>query len=331
MRKLASIKRIEEIKSIPDADKICAYRVGGWWIVDQINRYKVGDLAVYFEIDSFLPLKPEFEFLRSRCYKQNGNGEYGMQLRTIRLKRVVSQGLLLSLTFEAKEGDDVTELLGVTLYEKAIPAQLAGVVKGNFPSFLIKSDENRLQNFDDEELNNIKGQLSYVGEKCNGSSLTSYIRNNEFGVCSRNLELKESEGNAYWQAVRLLNLEEKLRKLNRNICLQGELIGPGIQGNMYNLSDKQVYFFTGYDIDTSSRLSFTELKTLLNELELKMVPIISDTFVVPDTNIIDYMLEIADGKSLLNPRVDREGVVVRGINKQFSFKVISNSFLLKEK
>ena len=55
MRRLATIRKIEEVKAIPDADKICAYRVDGWWVVDAINKYVVGDWVVYCEPDSWIP------------------------------------------------------------------------------------------------------------------------------------------------------------------------------------------------------------------------------------------------------------------------------------
>jgi RNA ligase (TIGR02306 family) len=145
MRKLASIKKIEEVKLIEGADKICAYRVGGWWVVDSVTKYKVGDLAVYYEIDSFLPIRPQFEFLRKSSYKRMGSSE-GFRLKTIRLRNTVSQGLLTPIPegiIDPKEGDDLTEALDIVKYEPPIPAQLAGKIKGTFPSFIPKTDEER--------------------------------------------------------------------------------------------------------------------------------------------------------------------------------------------
>lgn len=96
MRKLASIKKIEEIKKIEGADKICAYRVDGWWVVDTIDRYQPGDLAVYLEIDSWVPneLAP---FLSKGQEPREFNGVKGQRLRTVKLRGVTSQGLLLPL------------------------------------------------------------------------------------------------------------------------------------------------------------------------------------------------------------------------------------------
>ena len=93
-RKLASVRKIEEVKPIVGADKICVYRVGGWWVVDAVNKYNVGDLVAYYEIDSFLPILPQFEFLRKTSYKKLSNGDEGFRLKTIKLRGQISQGLL---------------------------------------------------------------------------------------------------------------------------------------------------------------------------------------------------------------------------------------------
>ena len=126
-----------------------------------------------------------------------------------------------------------------------------------------------------------------------------------------------------------MKLREKLSALGRNIALQGELVGPGVQKNMYRFNDQRVYFFTAYDIDTRHRFNFEELKDLLSSLELEMVPVLEDKFVLPSENLVEKMLAYADNKSFFNSNVDREGVVIRGLDKQFSFKAISNTFLLK--
>lgn len=331
-RKLASIKKIEEIKPIEGADKICTYRVGGWWVVDSVNKYNVGDLVVYYEIDSFLPIKPEFEFLRKNSFKKMPNGDEGFRLKSIKLRGQLSQGLLTKIPesiSSPKEGDDLTEILGIIKYEPPISAQLAGVVKGLFPSFIPKTDEIRVQNFESDTGLNVCGSTVYITEKLDGTSFTCYFNNGEFGVCSRNLELKETEGNTHWLVTNKMKLREKLSALGRNIALQGELVGPGVQKNMYRFNDQRVYFFTAYDIDTRHRFNFEELKDLLSSLELEMVPVLEDKFVLPSENLVEKMLVYADNKSFFNSNVDREGVVIRGLDKEFSFKAISNTFLLK--
>ena len=334
-RKLASVVKIVDIQPIPGADAIVVATVKGWKVVVKVNEYKVGDLAVYYEIDSFLPIRPQFEFLRKSSFKRMGSSE-GFRLKTIRLRGQISQGLLTPIPegiSNPKEGDDLTEALDIVKYEPPIPAQLAGKIKGTFPSFIPKTDEIRIQNFESEVGFSPVGERAYVTEKLDGTSFTCYFNNGVFGVCGRNWELSETSDNSLWRMANVLQLKEKMTKHGKNIALQGELIGAGINGNLYGMSDHKLYFFTGYDIDKGRRMFFDELEWVLFGLQLQMVPVLEKYgFVIPnESNIVDYMLKYAEGKSVLNMEVDREGVVVRGLEREFSFKAISNTYLLGSK
>ena len=334
-RKLASVVKIADIQPIAGADAIVVATVRGWKVVVKKDEFKVGDLAVYFEIDSFLPIRPQFEFLRKSSYKRMGSVE-GFRLKTIRLRGQISQGLLTPIPegiSNPKEGDDLTEALDVVKYEPPIPAQLAGKIKGTFPSFIPKTEEIRIQNFESEVGFSPVGERAYVTEKLDGTSFTCYFNNGVFGVCGRNWELSETSDNSLWRMANVLQLKEKMTKHGKNIALQGELIGAGINGNLYGLSDHKLYFFTGYDIDKGRRMFFDELEWVLFGLQLQMVPLLEKYgFVIPnESNIVDYMLKYAEGKSVLNMEVDREGVVVRGLEREFSFKAISNTYLLGSK
>lgn len=330
-RKLASIRRIENVLPIEGADMIEVSVVGGWKVVTRKGEYKPGDLAIYCEVDSFLPIKDEFEFLRKSSYKKMGEQE-GFRLKTIRLRGQLSQGLLLPVSQEVlslyKEGDDVTDLLGIVKYEPPIPAELAGKVKGMFPSFLRKTDEERIQNLT-ENYNKWKEKEFYVTEKLDGSSATYYLKGGEFGVCSRNLELLETEGNTFWKVARELDLENKLRETGRNISIQGELVGEGIQGNPYKIKGQTLYFFNAFDTDIQQYYSQKEMEDFIQSLNLKTVPILDRSYKLPET--VEELLQYADSKSELNKDFGREGVVVRSLDRSISFKVISNNFLLKEK
>ena len=335
-RKLATLRRIKKLMPIEGADAIELALVDGWQVVVAKNvGYQQNDLVIYCEIDSFLPIREEFEFLRRTSYKKMADRE-GFLLRTIRLRGQISQGLILPITVLGDntsglyEGMDVTEKLGIVKYEAPIPASLQGKVKGSFPSFIPKTDEERVQNLE-KEYNQLifssKHQL-YVTEKLDGSSYTAYFNRGQFGVCSRNLELLETEDNTYLKVTRDLKIEEKLRSLGRNISLQGELIGEGIQGNPYKLRGQTVKFFTGYDIDSGRRIPIREFLDLLKKLGLESVPVLHlGDFILPQT--IPDMLKWADGPSQLNPNFPREGVVVRSLDGTVSFKSISNQFLLK--
>lgn len=225
-------------------------------------------------------------------------------------------------------GLDVTELLGIVKYEPPIPAELAGKVKGMFPSFLRKTDEERIQNLT-ENYNEWKEKEFYVTEKLDGSSATYYLKDGEFGVCSRNLELLETEGNTFWKVARELDLENKLRETGRNLSLQGELVGEGIQGNPYKIKGQTVYFFNVFDIDTRQYFTQKEMENFIQSLNLNTVPILDRNYTLPET--VEDLLQYADSKSELNKDFGREGVVVRSLDRSISFKVISNNFLLKEK
>lgn len=326
MRKLVSIRKIDGILPHDNADMLEIAVVGGWQVIIKKDSFNPGDLACFFEVDSFLPIKPEYEFLRKGCYKKMPDGSEGFRLKTMKLRGVLSQGLLLPLsiippTAAVREGDDVTLLLEVTKYEKPIPAELGGEVLGAMPESIPKTDEERIQNLDPSMYAN---KALSATEKLDGTSVTFYLKDGThgvFGVCGRNWEYKETENNSYWRAARQYELEAKLKRLDRSIALQGELIGHGIQGNYYRLAKIEVYFFTAYDIATRRRLPRSEFVALMDKLELKRVPDI-------EIKSTDY-LEEANGMSTLNPAVEREGLVFRDEENTISFKAISNLYLLK--
>jgi RNA ligase (TIGR02306 family) len=359
-RKLASIQRVRSIKPIEGADAIEIVQINNWNVVAKKGEFSESELCVYCEIDSFLPIREEFEFLRKSSYRKMVDQE-GFRLRTIKLRGQISQGLVLPLSvlegpdemkigvsdqpwgkqvqvgpydnaLVIEEGADATEWLGIVKYEPPIPAELSGLVKGNFPSFIRKTDEERVQNLtDDYDGWRFASQHKfyvkfYVTEKLDGSSATFYLNDGEFGVCSRNLDLLETEGNTFWKVARDLNLEEKLAALENNFCIQGELVGEGIQKNPYKLKGQTVYFFNAFNIDTQEYLGFEEFKQFIEKLELQTVPVLETEFNLPDT--IDQLLEYADSKSALNQNFDREGVVIRSHDRSISFKAISNKFLL---
>ncbi len=335
MRKLASIQKIKALEAIQGADAIEKATVLGWQLVVKKGEFKVGDLAVYCEIDSLFPDKPAFEFLKPR----------GMRIRTIRLRGQISQGICFPLSilpkeFEPIEDEDCTEVLGITKYEPPIPACLSGVIKGKFPSFIPKTDETRVQVLQ-KVLDKYKGEKCYVTEKLDGSSTTYYIKENEFGVCSRNLELLEDEENSFWKVARQLDVENKLRSLGRNISLQGELIGEGVQNNKLKLKGQTVRFFNAFDIDKFEYLNFYEFNLLLNSLNLQGVPIISLDYNLE--NDIDAIIKMATIKSQLLSDIWAEGIVIRPYiekidlllsienfhNGRVSFKAINPEFLIE--
>jgi len=377
-RKLATIRKINKINPIEGADNIVLATVDGWnVIVRKDENYCEGNLVVYLEVDSFLPVKPEFEFLRKSSYKKLIDGTEGFRLKTVKLRGVVSQGLILPLTSlnkggeyvlgsfdgESKltagpygdlgyieEGLDVTQWLGVTKYDAESQVSFSGNAKGSFPSFIPKTDEERVQNIP-KIIEQYKDETFYITEKIDGSSFTCYLKDGEFGVCSRNLELKEELVNGdydrYWGTAKKLQLKEKLQTVSYNISLQGELAGPGIQKNPYHLKELTIFFFNAYNIDEHKYLDWNEFYDLIDKLELKTVPVVCGGITLTklqeefNKTLIESLLNFADGLSFLDMSSKREGLVFRSVkevtgiggtfNGRLSFKAVSNQYLLKEK
>ena len=357
-RKLATIRRISEIRPIEGADMIVCAVIDGWKVVTQkANNIKVNDLVVYFEVDAVLPEREEFEFLRERCYvsAQWSVHGAGFRLKTIKLKGQVSQGLILPLeevmkpyrktldqitfdpgwhhngtTYLRVEGTDLTEILGVVKYEKPLPAQLQGLVKGTFPTFIHKTDQERIQNCYKYLKHKWNDHYWEVTIKLDGSSFTAYYdaETDEFGVCSRNMNLKETEENAYWQVARKYDLENKMRSLGVSIAIQGELVGPGVQGNKEGLTELDMYVFDVFNIGAQSyELPAVRRDVWVPLFGLKHVPVVDDSFLANEISLED-LLAMADGPSL-NAKL-REGLVFKSLNDpNISFKAISNKWLLK--
>jgi RNA ligase (TIGR02306 family) len=336
-RKLATIRTIDAINPIDGADQIEVATVGGWKVVVKKGEFNVGDLAVYFEIDSWIPTELA-SFLSKGKEPHEYNGVKGERLRTARLRKQLSQGLLLPIPEDTKKGAgilieaglDVTDHFGIQKWEPPFNAQLAGMCKGNFPSFIPKTNEERIQNLSRElqEWAHDPDLVWEVTEKLDGSSMTVYINNGEFGVCSRNLELKlEDTDNAFVSAANSYELENKLRNSNRNLALQGELISSGIQGNPYRLNNGQSAYFIYkiWDIDNQCYLSPKDRRQFCKDNELTHVPLISLAESLLGKTM-EQMLEEANGESVLNANTKREGLVFK--SKAGSFKAISNDWLL---
>jgi RNA ligase (TIGR02306 family) len=349
MRKLATIERVKNVRPIPNADSIEIVEIKGWTVVTKKGDFKKGDLCVYFEVDSVLPEREEFEFLRSNSWNERYKG---FRLRTVKLRGQISQGLVIKtsilpayidcpfcvkdeyctmcyndriIPFVFSEGDDVTKILGVVKFVPEIPTTLAGDILGLFPSFIPKTEEERIQNIE----SNIKkyiGEKIYITEKIDGTSSTFFFHENHFGVCSRNWELKEDEKIVYWKIARKYDIGNKLKDYGKSLAIQGEIIGPGIQKNKYNLTEIDLYLFNVYDIVNSQYLSLEELKNIAKFLGIKTVPILEENDIL--TSNVDYWIEKANGISVLH-KTKREGIVVRTHNMKFSFKSISSNFLLK--
>jgi RNA ligase (TIGR02306 family) len=383
-RKLATIQQVEALTPIEGADKIeLLTMVGlGWQCVVQKGIHAVGNYVVYCEIDSFVDVsRPYFDWLEKNAIIWEG--KRGARIKSMRLRGQISQGIILPLhevfgpepctpaeyaflrpvseedlrqnrySFRQDElvvGLDLTETLGVLKWEKPIPANLSGKVRGNFPSHTPKTDEERIQNFWSKIVQRAEmypHELFEVTEKLEGSSMTGYFTLEDlFGICSRTLDLEETEDNLFWRMARKLSLPDTLPKLCLDtrqgvypsppvpaaMSLQGELIGPGVQGNYYGLTEHQFRIFNVYDIARQRYLAAEDRRYVVGCLDGAMhvpwqTPMKLSELVAMGR---DAAIAFADGPSQINPDVPREGVVFKSVEMSgFSFKIISNEYLIK--
>lgn len=367
MRKLVTVRTISAIDPIPGADAIEVATVDGWKVVVKKGEYEVGQDVLYFEIDSILPKGvPEFEFLMARGCKDQpaDDGTYvlGHRLRTIKLRGQVSQGLVIPMSEKVIEalrehggpsGDEAAQFLadyfGVKKYEKPVAPSMQGVQRGSYPSWLPKTDQERVQNCFRELPTR---ELWRIEEKVEGSSITIYWDGEKVGVTSRNIDLMlDIESNTFVDTARNSRLLEFVeivgRNLNQPVAIRGELVGPGIQDNIYELSDFRIYVYdvwlgSGYitpadrDQFVEGMLSYLEVTDSDSVVKQKVfaVPVVrrSSQPLEDEFENCDAIIAFADGKSLINPKTLREGLVFKTLNLPvYSFKAISNAYLMGEK
>ena len=367
-RKLVTIQQITAITDIPGADLIALATVQGWQVIVKKTEFSVGDACLFFEIDSFLPLEPRYEFLKKTT---KFDGKEGYRIKSMKMRSCLSQGLALPLSMfpeitNPKVDFDYSEKLGVIKYDNEIqtyqgkPGLKAGKPRGNFPSFIPKTDQPRIQNLTayfstlvDEEFEETL--------KLDGSSMTCYkIRHTptlwekvksifgvkykpyHFGVCSRNLELKPTADNVlifnnqgkesiydqsdFWTAAYKYRFEDRLPE---GYAIQGELIGPKIQANQEKVKELEFYCFDVYNIHTGKYLLPLERREFCALHNIPHVPVVSIN-AKPLQLGLEGLLKHVEGESM-NPGTVSEGRVYKHVTKPITFKAISNKYLLSKK
>jgi len=364
-RKLAHIEKITEIRPIPGADKIEVATILGWEVIIKKGDFKIGDKVVYVEIDSIMPALPEFEFLKDRKYR----------IRTIKLRKQISQGICFPLSimdikshywkeYNYKEGDDVTEDLGVVKYDPQLSKE--GSINDNppknfiikflmryklyrkfftksgkrgWPPFISKTDEERIQNIPNICVKEAHTEFIET-EKLDGQSASYallklkrkfwYLKDHyEFFVCSRNIHLKKPDNSSYWRIAKQLNIEKVLHNImfdtDEYVIIQGEIIGEGIQKNKYQIKGLDFYVF---NVIHSWCCKKDDDQTMRYDIDhiIKCVPLINHSSFLMSS--IQECVEKSKGKSSL-ANINREGIVLRNYEKNISFKIINPDFLLQ--
>lgn len=335
MRKLATVRTIKDIDPIPNADQIEVLTIDGWKVVAKKGLHQIGEMVIYLEVDSWVPstIAP---FLSKGNEPREYQGVPGERLRTVKLRGQISQGLVIPYSVlspaqkdELLLGTSLDEVLGILKWEP--PAYEGGnpLIKGPFPYFVPKTDQERVQNLTEEyQLWRVEDDLWEVTEKLDGSSMTVFVNGDHVGVASREKELQPDSSSNFWKAVNSEALLEKVASTGRDLAFQGELIGPKIQGNKYNREVPGFFVYDIYDIEARSYLGYQERFALCRELAINHVPVIYTTRINDVLNKNDDILQLAEGNSQL-AKVDREGLVFKRCDGAVSFKAISNNWLLK--
>jgi len=333
MRSLVTIQKVKKISAIQDSDFLELAHVMGWQCVVKKGEFQEGDIGVYFEVDSFLPLDDRYEFLRNSSYRENEDNGKGFRIRTVKMRGQLSQGLLLPLAifhelYDFTEGVDVTEKLNVKKWYIPETANSGGTIIGERPRGIPASDEIRIQSAL-ELIKQLKGKPFYITTKMDGTSGTVYYIDGKIGCCSRNKEIKDEETALYWAPVYTYGLKEKLSMLGKNIVLTGEICGPGIQKNKLRLAKIEWYVFDVFDWDSKKYLPYDHACKMCTDLGIPIVPL-EERGEHFDYSL-EQLLEKSNGK--YPSGLDKEGIVVRNTlsPKAVSFKVLNNDALLKEK
>jgi RNA ligase (TIGR02306 family) len=338
MNNLATIQKVTNVRNHPNGDALDIVQVLGWEVVTKRGEYKENELVVYVVIDTVLSERPEFEFLRNKNFR----------IKPIRLRGEVSNGICFPLSIlpvntvyqhadgEAdltpRLGEDVTEVLGIKHYEKPISPELAGQAHGGMPSFLIITDEDNLRSYPDA-VPEMFGRPYYITRKEDGSSGTFFLRNNEFGVTSRRIHLKDTEGNGFWRMARKYDIENAMRNAfpSMDIAIQGEVIGPSIQKNQLGVTEMEFRLFNLFDITSRTYLDYAKIVEFTSTYKIPMVPLVCEGTAFGYT--LEELVKLANEQKY-GTGGPAEGIVIRPkesfrstvLKKAWSGKVLNENY-----
>lgn len=346
MRKLASIQRIHDIEPIEGADRIEKAKVEGWPVVIPKGQFREGDKVVFFEVDSFLPIRECYSFLKS-SFKNNVLLGDGYKIRTQKMKGELSQGLCmrleeLGITPATAEGTDLTEVLGVKEWEIPERATTGETAVGLLPVAVPHTDETRYQVYP-EWKDEFKGKRYYISTKMDGSSHSVSFDQNGFHICGHNYEYKDDGMCSFYEYIKKQGLKQRVEDFCkkyglRTLTIQGEYCGPGIQKNRMKLTQPKWFVFT--IMEDSERVDLFRMEQVCVQLALNTVPIEEIGNDLPSVYPTDEDLQKrSDGQYITdNKEVGRkEGIVIRPVKPEFSeslktylsMKVVNNNYLWK--
>lgn len=327
--KLASIEKVISVENHPDADRLDIAAVKGYKCIVGRDSVKQNDSVVLIQPDTVLPKEPHFEMFnarsnRVRAQKLRGVWSFGIVMPFLAFPEEIGVSLFLR-----EEGDDVSHILRVSKYEAPVPQCMDA--RGNLPSGLPKTDEERWQN--------LTGKLRYgesvdVTLKVDGQSASYYCFKDKStgewtsGVTSRSLDIKTDVSNNYTAMQSRYNILEKLcaycMRHDVSLAIRGEIYGAGIQShgkNPHAKLPKDIMIFSVWNHDLhcyESPASNHNAEKLCDEFGMRHVPVVKRAVPLSPELIEKYSTEIKtiDG----NPF---EGVVIKYHSNGDSFKIIN--------
>jgi RNA ligase (TIGR02306 family) len=344
MNNLATIQKVKNVRPCPNSENLDLVQILGWQVVTKRGEFPEDSLCIYVSIDTVLPETATFEFLRNKSFR----------IKPIRLRGEESAGICFPLsilpanyskdpmTLEVgesispfsgyKEGEDVTDILGIKKYEKPIPAELQGKMVGHIPSFLIITDEDNLRTYPDA-IPELWSRPYYITRKDDGCSGTFFMKDLKFGVCSRRIHLEDTEGNGYWKMAKKYDLERILKAEwgDYDIAVQGEVCGPAIQDNHIGLTEMELHIFNLFDIKNRRYLSYETLTAFCAKYNLPMVVTLNEGASFGFT--LEELVKFASEQKYPNGQ-PAEGIVIRPkegftstvLKKSWSGKVLNPLF-----
>ena len=331
-KNLATIVRVSELTPIEGADRIVLAKMDGnsWQCVTQKDNFVVGDLAVYFVIDSIVDTNnPVLDFMKAR----------GGVVWPCKFKKKLSQGLLMPLDtlnywdfdFDVAEGDDVSELTCTTKKIRTEDMPNNPEAEGRFPSNIISATDELNGHSQHKafwaELQGIKVDITLKMDGSSGTFLMKDLEN--FRACSRKQMLRPEANNPWNRMATEYDLESVCKR--NNVVIQGEVCGPKLNGNKMGFSKEMLFVF---DVmrDDRTYMNARELGDFCRDNGLKPVPLIdcNRDFAYEswdDLIGVASLMKNGNGKPA-------EGIVIRAtdgrwsteLDKRLSFKIINPNY-----
>ena len=348
MKKSTHVVEVIELnpEKHPNADSLSIQKIHDYQVVLKTDDWKDKKLAAYILPDQVVDTKrPEFAWLApvktyidetgtdvqigNKAFREGGAEDQEQdryhRVTGMKLRGVLSFGLLVPAPEGSQPGDDVSDILGVTRYESGpLPKGATEPPSGYIKDYDLEAHER----YGREVFQ--PGERVIVTEKMDGVNARYTFRDGRMHVGSRTIWLEEREGSVWWDVLKNNLGLRRLCEANPGMMVFGEIAGyQGIKTKLrYGFKEGQRDFF-GFDIlQGTSYLSAQHANDLFQQYSIRTVPVVAVT-----EYDSDKMKELAEGRSLLGDHI-REGIVIRPTEERQNIltrpvlKLVSSKYLL---